>query len=593
MKKIKYRLMYFLASALLMQSGCEKMDFPVIIEESDPITDIDGNVYKTVNIGNQKWIIENLNVSYFRNGDPIPEAKTNAEWELAGTEGKPAWCYYNQDPGNASTYGKLYNWYAVNDPRGLDPEGWRVPSTKEWAKLIDYLEGEDIAGIKLKSTSGWDSDGNGDNSSKFTGLPGGGRLINGDFSDIGRAGIWWSASENTAISAYAYNLGSSNSKVIRGYFDKGSGLSVRSVYCPTCTNDTTSALTFSEKLQRALDVSLESGNGIGVSAAVIMPDGKTWIGVSGVSYGTTLITPDMLFAIGSTQKMFVGTAILQLAEEGKINVDDSLYKWLPPYPFVDSTITIRQLLNHTSGLYNFVDNEDFWQAVFIESKKVWTMEELFLSFNREPLFPKGTNWHYSQTGYNMLRMIIKNITGSDIPEVNNDRFWIPLGLTNSFTSRHGELPAVFAHGWYDLDGNGSYDDFSSFSRTAFVSGIGGEIWSTAEDLAKWVQALFYDKKVLSQASLDQMLTFYSPCTGEEFLSAGYGLSVVKFNPQIINGLEAIGHSGNAPGYSAACLYFPEYEVCIALADNTEEGESIGVSLNNLLNVITGYLEENQ
>jgi hypothetical protein len=111
--------MYFFAIALFMQTGCEKTDLPVIIEESDPITDIDGNVYKAAIIGDQHWMVENLNVSHFRNGDPIPEAKTNEEWELAGTEGKPAWCYCNNDPGNASTYGKLYNRYAVNDPRGL------------------------------------------------------------------------------------------------------------------------------------------------------------------------------------------------------------------------------------------------------------------------------------------------------------------------------------------------------------------------------------------------------------------------------------------------------------------------------------------
>lgn len=583
-------MMIFFATALLIQSGCDKTEDPDIIVEEDPITDIDGNVYKTINIGNQRWMVENLNVSHFRNGDPIPEAKTKTQWALAGTDGKPAWCYYNNDPGNASTYDKLYNWYALNDPRGQEPEGWRVPSTKEWAKLIDYLGGDDIAGNKLKSMSGWDSSGNGDNSSRFTGLPGGGRLINGDFSDLGRAGIWWSSTENTAITAYGYNLNNSDSKVLRGNFDTGTGLSVRSLYCPTCSNDTTSTLTFSEKLQKALDASLESSNGIGISTAVIMPDGGTWIGVSGLSFGTTLITPDMLFAIGSARKMFVGAAIFQLGEEGKINLDDSLSKWLPPYPSIDSTITIRQLLNHSSGLYNFVDNDEFWQSIFDDPAKVWAMEEIIFAFNHGPLFTKGTGWHYCQRGYNLLRMIIEKITGSDIPAVNKNRFWIPLGLANSFTSAKGELPALFAHGWYDLDADGTYDDFSSFPRTAFVTGIGGEVWATAEDLAKWARALFYDKKVLSQASLDQMLTFHSPCTGEEFLCAGYGLSVVKYNPQIVNGLEEIGHSGNAPGYAAACLYFPDLEVCIGMVDNTEEGEAIGKAVNELIEVIIPYVE---
>ena len=185
-------------------------------------------------------------------------------------------------------------------------------------------------------------------------------------------------------------------------------------------------------------------------------------------------------------------------------------------------------------------------------------------------------------------MIIEKITGSDIPAVNESRFFIPLELNQSFTSKEGELPDVFAHGWLDIDNDGIYEDFSSFSRKAFVSGIGGEVWATAEDLAKWARDLFYDKKVLSQASLDQMLTFHSPCTGEEFICTGYGLSVLKFNPGPMNGFEGIGHGGNAPGYAAACIFIPDPEICIGLLDNTEEGEVIGVCVNNLLEVISDH-----
>ena len=349
--------------------------------------------------------------------------------------------------------------------------------------------------------------------------------------------------------------------------------------------------TFAEKLQQALDNGLESFNGKGISAAVIMPDGETWIGVSGVSHDTTPITPDMTFAAGSIGKIFTGVTILQLVEEGKISLEDSLFKWLPQYSYIDSTITIRQLLNHTSGLYNFVDNDDFWEAIFSEPSRIWTPEEMILAFNRESVFPAGTDWHYSQTGYNLLRMIIKNITGSEISKVNRDRFWIPLGLVNTYTSMGEDLSVEIAHGWWDLDGDGTYDDFTSWSRKAFASGIGGEVWSTAEDLAKWARALFHDKSLLSQGSLHQMLSFHSPCTGEEYFAAGYGLGAMKFNPQIVNGLEAYGHSGNAPGYAAASIYLPDYEVCIGLTDNTEEGEAIGMSATNLINVITSHLEE--
>lgn len=102
--------------------------------------DADGKVYKSVIIGNQSWMAENLNTSKFRNGDPIPEVKTDEEWAKALKEGRPAWSYYDNDPKKGEIYGKLYNFYAVNDSRGLAPNGWHIPSDNEWTVLTDYLE---------------------------------------------------------------------------------------------------------------------------------------------------------------------------------------------------------------------------------------------------------------------------------------------------------------------------------------------------------------------------------------------------------------------------------------------------------------------
>ena len=103
---------------------------------------------QTVTIGTQVWMTENLDVAEFRNGDPIPEAKSNDEWFRAGREGKPAWCYYNNNSENGFKYGKLYNWYAVNDTRGLAPDGWRIPTDKDWVILAKYLRGYSWAGMK-------------------------------------------------------------------------------------------------------------------------------------------------------------------------------------------------------------------------------------------------------------------------------------------------------------------------------------------------------------------------------------------------------------------------------------------------------------
>lgn len=179
---------------------------------------------KKVTIGNQIWMVQNLNVDKFRNGDPIPEAKTDEEWKKASENEQPAWCYYDNDPANGSKYGKLYNWYAVNDSRGLAPARWHLPNYFEWNTLKNNL-GYD-AGKKMKSTSGWIENGNGTNESGFSGLPGGYRKSDGTFRRIGVQGSWWSSSYNN-IAWYRY-LDYLNSIVLRDFSaSKGIGQSVR------------------------------------------------------------------------------------------------------------------------------------------------------------------------------------------------------------------------------------------------------------------------------------------------------------------------------------------------------------------------------
>ena len=171
------------------------------------------------------WSTTNLDVTTYRNGDPIPEVTDETAWASLTTG---AWCYYDNDPANGAVYGKLYNWYAVNDPRGLVPVGYHIPTDAEWTTLTNCLGGESIAGGKMKSTTGWTAPNTGaTNSSGFTGLPGGNRDFNGPFFNIGDFGFWWSSTEyNTTIASvrylfYNYAYASSN------YANKTNGFSVR------------------------------------------------------------------------------------------------------------------------------------------------------------------------------------------------------------------------------------------------------------------------------------------------------------------------------------------------------------------------------
>jgi uncharacterized protein (TIGR02145 family) len=183
--------------------------------------------YPSIKIGGQTWMLGNLNTSTFRNGDPIAEARTVDEWLKAGKEGTPAWCYYDNKLENGAVYGKLYNWYAASDPRGLAPEGWHVATDADWRLVTDFLGGEDAAGTKMKSTSGWTEDGQGTNESGFSGLPGGSRNLYGEFEHGGKIAFWWTSTQRNDQLAWYRVIDESPWYVYRTNYSKANGLSVR------------------------------------------------------------------------------------------------------------------------------------------------------------------------------------------------------------------------------------------------------------------------------------------------------------------------------------------------------------------------------
>ncbi len=226
----------------------------------------DNRVYRSITIGSQVWMAENLNNSHFRNGDFIPEAKTNRAWEKAGNRKHPAWCYYKNSFENSSIYGKLYNWYAITDPRNICPVGWHVPTIDKWNELADYLGGDYIAGNKLKEkgTTHWGNTNNGivdtlikcsdeENFTEdelkerilaiqtspeygitdkflFSALPGGSRQFDGVFSGIYVSGNWWSSNkyeDYIDIVAKCVEITNEYSNLCISFGNMGCGFSVR------------------------------------------------------------------------------------------------------------------------------------------------------------------------------------------------------------------------------------------------------------------------------------------------------------------------------------------------------------------------------
>ncbi len=193
----------------------------------------------SVTIGTQTWSNKNLSVARYRNGDPIPQVTDPTQWANLTTG---AWCWYNNDSATyAATHGRLYNWYAVNDPRGLAPQGWRIPTEGDWNRLVIFIDPAAnttcqgcnqslTAGGAMKSVTGWNAPNRGaTNSSGFAGLPGGSRLIDGAFNSVGFDGFWWSAGEFGTANAWFRYLGYYDAIVFRNYFSKTLGFSVRVV----------------------------------------------------------------------------------------------------------------------------------------------------------------------------------------------------------------------------------------------------------------------------------------------------------------------------------------------------------------------------
>jgi len=224
----------FLA-ALVFTIACKKesnVQYSRLTERtsnSNLVTEATGK-YTWVKIGSQKWMNTNLAVSHYRNGEKIAQVKDSATWANLTTG---AWCWYNNDPANDSGYGKLYNWYAVHDPRGLAPTGWHIPTGPEWDSLNAFLSTN--VGGKLKDTGTieggtglWYAPNRGaTNKTGFTALPGGFRYFFGEFRYVGRIGIWWNSSDPIAYDSYFLSYKSVN---LLGYISrKSDGYSVRCI----------------------------------------------------------------------------------------------------------------------------------------------------------------------------------------------------------------------------------------------------------------------------------------------------------------------------------------------------------------------------
>lgn len=325
--------------------------------------------------------------------------------------------------------------------------------------------------------------------------------------------------------------------------------------------------TLSTELQEALDRAREESGIIGMSASAIKVGDGQFLAVSGFSDKNPAepIQPEMLFCVGSITKTFTATLILQLAEEGVLDLDDTVGEWLPGLPqkssrWIDDTVTIRQLLNHTSGVSNFWDNLMWYVIAWVLFPDKILEPEDILTFVQRPYFAPGEGFHYSNTNYILLGMIIEEATNSNIAVELRNRLFDPIGLENTFLEIEEPVYGELAHG--HMLGF----DQTRFPREArYSSGFtAASILSTAEDIAMWAQALFRGD-VLSEDSLEQMLDVIDSDLSffELEIKVGLGMMLLE-HPQFG---EVWNHTGQMEGYTAFMGYVPDNDIILVVLMN--------------------------
>lgn len=262
--------------------------------------------------------------------------------------------------------------------------------------------------------------------------------------------------------------------------------------------------------------------------------------------------------IGSNTKTFTITVLLQLVDEGKVKLNDTLDKYVPEVPNSEN-ITLRELCNMTSGLFNYLENEKFQQAMSEDPKRKWEPSELVAyAISQEPYFPPGDGFHYSNTNTVLAGMIIEKVTGGSAGEEITGRLIEPLNLDNTVFPVTPDLTGSYSHGYTPDEQSGELEDVTDAFDPSWAWTAGAMV-SNLYDLKPWVEALG-NGEFLTDATQKERLTWTDAKLGD--ISLKYGLGIMS-----VNGF--LGHAGDLPGYSSAAFYSAEKDAAIIVLLNKE------------------------
>ncbi len=283
--------------------------------------------------------------------------------------------------------------------------------------------------------------------------------------------------------------------------------------------------------------------------------------------------PCGLTRVGSTVKTFTAVTIMMLAEEGKLKLDDKLADYLTAEQIEGlenaDQATIRQALNHSSGIANYIVDLRFQTSSINDLEKVWQPEELLAyARGRSASFAPGEDVSYTNTGYVLLGMVIEKITGRHFYDEFKDRIFLPLGMSGTQFAAEEPIPARLARGYIDFYSNGQVMESTTYSGWDYYT-ADGALLSNAHDLSVFMDALF-NGKLLKPETMGQMMQFQAPQNADpDFFPISYGLGIFKIETEFG---PAYMHSGDAIGYYAHMAYFPGQKTTVVWAVNSNYGK---------------------
>jgi len=313
------------------------------------------------------------------------------------------------------------------------------------------------------------------------------------------------------------------------------------------------------RLQQAVDSVQKAEKIQGVSAAVLV-DNDIWAGTAGESFAGSPIRPDMVLGIGSNTKTLMAVALLRLQEQGRVDLDASISRWVPRHPNLDTTITVRQLLNHTSGVGDYSALKSYRDACLTDPKRRWKLNELMDLIPVQEFAP-GTSAGYCNTNYLLAGIVAQEATGLSLYQIFRRELFNPLSMDSTRLYPDEPLAGELAHRWM-----GGRDAFA-VPMDAEWSGAwaAGAVVSTASEMAQFYSALF-SGLILSEQSMAQLTAFIG--------ANEYGLGISR---KMIGGSAVIGHTGEIRGYSSVMFRVPSIQANVVVLTNSIPSNPVGVA----------------